>query len=216
MLALNEYEYLPLSKVENLAEKSDNYFAWKDKKTFRFLGGSALLGELMLTSTKQLIGLTDFDMNWLNGGHTAEYFNQTDKQVMAGRSITNAREMLLKANAHGEIVSRIVIVSKRHINHNGHCVGVAFESKDITQSILPTLDLKATTQNTYPIKFTPKERACIKFLLCGHSYQRIGEKLYISSRTVEYHFEKIRDKLNCRNKQALIDKLLKMGYKPAV
>lgn len=214
MLTLNQYTELTIQQIDKIAEESVCYFAWKDKQS-HYLGGNQTIPEFtQIPSIQEILGLTDFDLNWLNGGHTAEYFTAIDKQVMAGRPLTNAKEIVLKANPYGEIITRIILISKRPIVHNGRCIGVAYEAIDVTSSILSAPILYPSANDSSIVKnFTTRELVCIKFLLCGYSYQQIGDKLNLSSRTIEYHFDKIRDKLNCRNKSALIEKLIKMGFK---
>ncbi len=215
MLALNQFDYLTLAQVDEFAEKSIGYFLVKDP-SFRFVTGNEKSREFTQLSIEAVIGLRDYDLNWLPGGHNADYFNSIDKEVMRQqRAMTNEKEIVLKANSEGEVITTVTVVSKRPVLHNGKCLGVALEAFNITDSIFPTLSQQCTqVRPVNPLKnlFSPRELDCIRLLLFGYSYKHIANKLNLSSRTVEGYIEKIKIKLNCHNKQRLIDKLLEMGF----
>lgn len=60
----------------------------------------------------------------------------------------------------------------------------------------------------YPhIAFSRQESICMKFALAGKNVHEIAEKLKLSPRTVEFYFIKMRYKLDCSNKQELIQKV---------
>lgn len=50
---------------------------------------------------------------------------------------------------------------------------------------------------------TKRERECLKCLIEGLTAKQIGESFSISFRTVEFHFENIKNKLSCSNRQEL-------------
>jgi DNA-binding CsgD family transcriptional regulator len=62
------------------------------------------------------------------------------------------------------------------------------------------------------VVFSKREYHCIQYLLKGYSAKSIAEKLDISSRTVEYHLDKLRHRMGCYNKSHLIDKLAKFQW----
>lgn len=55
----------------------------------------------------------------------------------------------------------------------------------------------------YASLLTKRERECLKCLLEGLTARQIGDAFSISFRTVEFHFENIKNKLNCANRQEL-------------
>ncbi len=215
MLAFNQYEYLTLSNVEQFSEKSTGYFLVKDPK-LRFLTGNQKSSEFTDLPITTLIGLNDHDLNWLPGGHNTDYITDIDKKVMSKqRYITNEKEILLKHNTKGEVITTVIMISKRPVMHNGNCLGVALEAFNITDSIFPTLPSQSTQKksiNPLDNLFSRRETDCINLLLYGYSYKNIANKLNLSSRTVESYIESIKLKLNCHNKQILIDKLREMGF----
>lgn len=212
MLILNQYEYLDTSQIERISEQTTGFFVWKDKNHC-YLGGNNQSGEcVQLSSTQELIGLTDYDLNWLSGGHTAEYFQKIDKQVMAGKYITNEKEIIVQRNSKGEIVVKVMVVSKRPLMRNKTCMGIVLQATDATHLFFPTLASNSSTiWQSNKEKFTTRERDCMKYLVFGYSCKRIAAELHLSSRTVEHHVENIKEKLNCTNKQQLIDTLLILG-----
>lgn len=58
-----------------------------------------------------------------------------------------------------------------------------------------------------PVSLTLKEIEVVKYLLKGLSAPKIADNLFISSRTVEHHLERIKDKLDCTSKAELIQKI---------
>ena len=54
---------------------------------------------------------------------------------------------------------------------------------------------------------TAREIEVMNCLLDGKTAKETARQLYISFRTVEKHFENIRIKLGCKNKQGLISKI---------
>jgi DNA-binding CsgD family transcriptional regulator len=58
-------------------------------------------------------------------------------------------------------------------------------------------------------KLTPKEMEIALFLAEGLTYKEIGERLFISDKTVDNYVQRIYEKVGVRNKMALINKLTK-------
>ena len=75
-------------------------------------------------------------------------------------------------------------------------------------------DQEAFLKRIDPIQFemlkslSRREKECIKWLLKGLSAVQIGKKIHLSSRTVEFYIENVKNKLGCRTKQELFDVLL--------
>jgi len=57
-------------------------------------------------------------------------------------------------------------------------------------------------------QLSARESECALMVMEGNSAKHIANRLNLSSRTVEKHLEAIRSKLNCYNRQELIEKLL--------
>lgn len=58
---------------------------------------------------------------------------------------------------------------------------------------------------------TKKEAECVAYMLEGATAKQIAKKLNISFRTVEAHFRKIKEKLNCSNKDELSRLIINSG-----
>ncbi len=52
--------------------------------------------------------------------------------------------------------------------------------------------------------FTNREFTIATYLLKGYRYKQIAEVLNLSSRSVEFYIQNMREKFYCRNKRALI------------
>lgn len=64
------------------------------------------------------------------------------------------------------------------------------------------------------LKFSPREKECLMLLRQGFSYQKIGEALGLSERTVEHYLESVKNKLEVQSRSELIwvaDKLMQLG-----
>jgi len=57
-------------------------------------------------------------------------------------------------------------------------------------------------QNIY---LTQREAECVLCLLTGCSMKKVGEKLGLSARTIEFYVNNIKAKLKCRTKAELLD-----------
>ena len=53
------------------------------------------------------------------------------------------------------------------------------------------------------LSLTPREKECLSLQLHGKTAKETAKLLFISPRTVEYHFENIKNKLNCNNKKEI-------------
>lgn len=110
----------------------------------------------------------------------------------------------------------------------GNPVGLALHYMDVTnyaflQNSLALLGMdlryqKNPKQATYIIKstysdlpLTPRETEIAFYLLRRKMNREIAERLNISRRTVEAHLQHIKDKLACRTKPQLIEKLLNLN-----
>jgi DNA-binding CsgD family transcriptional regulator len=62
------------------------------------------------------------------------------------------------------------------------------------------------------VKFTAQETECMKLALRGKTIVGIAETLSLSSRTVEYYFQRMRQKTNAISKADLIEKVLESDF----
>lgn len=62
---------------------------------------------------------------------------------------------------------------------------------------------------------TKRERQILPLIASGETSLEIGEKLFISKRTVEYHLSNIMRKLNLRNQKEVVRYCIEMGITPS-
>lgn len=108
---------------------------------------------------------------------------------------------LLKNSSKDELINAIMKVSE----------GGQYFSSDVTLSLLQ--DEKTGTGNglTKGIKLTNREIEIIKLIAEGYTNKEIGEKLFISHRTVDTHRTNLMRKLEVNNVAGLISYAIKKG-----
>ena len=60
--------------------------------------------------------------------------------------------------------------------------------------------------------FAPRERQCMALLLQGKTAREIAKHLNLSTRTVEFYFFNMRNKLAARTKKELIQRVLETDF----
>ena len=65
--------------------------------------------------------------------------------------------------------------------------------------------------NTPKIELTARERQVLEMLSRGHNSKEIGELIFISSNTVEYHRKQLLRKTGSRNVAELIGNAFRIG-----
>ncbi|MFC7246729.1 LuxR C-terminal-related transcriptional regulator, partial [Catellatospora aurea] len=65
-----------------------------------------------------------------------------------------------------------------------------------------------------PNPLTAREQEVADLVLAGLTYRQIGEKLFISAKTVEHHMARIRRRLGCDSRSELLAKLRAMAAEP--
>ena len=65
--------------------------------------------------------------------------------------------------------------------------------------------------NTPKVELTSREKEVLEMLSIGYNSKEIGERIYISSNTVEYHRKQLLRKTNSRNVAELIGKAYRTG-----
>jgi DNA-binding CsgD family transcriptional regulator len=65
---------------------------------------------------------------------------------------------------------------------------------------------QAQTKHRTPL--APREVECLLYLLRGHTAKQTARQLQLSYRTVEFYIANVKDKLHCRTRSKLIEKML--------
>ncbi len=121
--------------LDSIINRMPAYIFWKNKSSI-YLGCNHRFSHLVgLTSSEEIIGKTDFDLNWKN--EEVELFREGDRSVMSGNPLINVEEIIKQPNKK-DIVMLVSKVPLR--NKTGECIGMLGMSMDITE-------LKETQQN---------------------------------------------------------------------
>jgi DNA-binding NarL/FixJ family response regulator len=84
--------------------------------------------------------------------------------------------------------------------------------KIFTEEVAKGLNLEDVLSNFSDKKITKREKAILKLLVEGLSNVEIGEKLFISDRTVGKHRENIMRKAECKNLAELVTYAKNAGF----
>ncbi len=112
-----------------------------------------------------------------------------------------AQGYLLKSCSQEELFTAIRKVAR----------GQSFFSPDVTLSLLRTDGGERTIKDARNEMLTDRESGILKLIVGGFSNKEIGEKLFISHRTVDTHRTNIMKKLNVSNIAGLISYAIRHG-----
>lgn len=112
-----------------------------------------------------------------------------------------AQGYLLKSCSQEELFTAIRKVAR----------GQSFFSPDVTLSLLRTDGGERTIKDARNEMLTDRESEILKLIVGGFSNKEIGEKLFISHRTVDTHRTNIMKKLNVSNIAGLISYAIRHG-----
>src|SRR5688572_3917101 len=115
--------------LENIILHIPNFIFWKDTN-FQYLGCNENYAQLLgLKSPTDIIGKTDYDLEWHSDGHTANFFRQRDQEILDGKTIINL-EQCLSTKTHNKVV---VILNKIPLyDEDNNIIGILGVSTDIT------------------------------------------------------------------------------------
>ncbi len=205
-------------------------FFWKDLKSI-FVDCNDVAAKLgNISHKKELIGKSDFQIPAFHDG--AKRFQEDDQEVIqtgkAKKGIpdrfsfpNNITLNLLaykypwydeKKNILG--IKGIVIDSLDNVGHHTLEYFINHNSPVKNGLLLAEQEIrvaKEKIQQIFSQSLTIRELECLNFLRKGLNAKSIAVKLNISHRTVEHHFEHIRNKLGIHNKFQLFE--LMVNYK---
>ncbi len=222
---MSPFVNIPAKNIEqSLLRQLPGCWGCKDKNSvFRYVNQeyAELIGH---TSPEHCIGKTDFDMLSPTTECAAE-FQRQDKYVMeTGESLK-----ILDIHPYPDGHWRAHIFTKTPWrDEQGNTLGTIFYGRELTdtavievgywvcravetdpnqQSIFrfSNLDSKAVT-------LTKREQETLFLLLYGKKPQFISQVMGISTKTVEGHVARLRNKFDANSKNELIDKAMEAGY----
>ncbi len=185
--------------LENIFVQVPTYIFWKDLHSV-FLGCNHHFARAAgLNSPDEIIDKTDFELIW--GDSHAEYYQQSDQEVLAGLHKHNLVETQSRDN--NQIVN-ILITKVPLLDTNGQIIGVIGSYSDLID--VNYSGTPKSKQNN--IALSPKQADCLAYVAMGMTAKQIAEVMNLSTRTVQHYIENIKVKLNCWTKSALIKKAL--------
>ncbi|NRA46303.1 MAG: hypothetical protein HRU09_15225 [Oligoflexales bacterium] len=106
-----------------------------------------------------------------------------------------------------------VLCSMEPVENNGMLDLSRFVFTENFQSI-KSKDQFSFTINGFKDDFdlTEREKQVVFHLIRGRTSKTIADRLKITKRTVDFHLDNLKTKLNCPNKEALVEKLIAEGF----
>ncbi len=172
--------------------------------------------DFIATNQKPDIVLMDIDMPVMNGINAAREIKKNFEGIrILTLSMHNEKgviQTLMDAGADGYILKNS---SKEELEKGIRtiCKGETFFSTDVTMSLL-NQSSEITQEKELPQEIkdlTEREIEILKLVAEGYSNKEIGERLFISHRTVDTHRTNLMKKMNVHNVAGLIRFALKSG-----
>jgi two-component system response regulator NreC len=191
---------------------------FRDLNGFEVVGsaedGKTCLEEVRANKEIDVI-LMDIDMPKMSGIEVTKFVKQEFPNIkVIGLSMHNERgiiQSLIDVGADGYILK----------NSDGHELekgiravlnGQRFFSTEVTMTLLGQTEEIQRNQNTEELKdLTEREKEILSLIAEGYSNKEIGDKLFISHRTVDTHRTNLMRKLDVHNIAGLIKFALKNG-----
>lgn len=210
--------------------QTDMNVFWSDKDGY-YLGCNDKVSKLFGVTEDKIIGrrIDDLVKDNIVQKSLADYLNNENSAVLSAQTprLNIADPVIIHANG-----APIHYVTNRFplFDHNNKISGVFGLTVNITDSLLvkrsglfgylimaahtnrrekylnELFTNKETDQSVSGLSL--KESKCLYYVLRGKSAREIGEILFISTRTVEGHIANAKDKLQCKTRSELIDRIL--------
>lgn len=201
-------------EIEHILGSTGQFIVAKDRNS-RYLYCNELYAEYLdLDSPASLVGKNDADFF---PASLSNIFRWGDVHTMKGGLFINVPEILIR---NEEIIS-ILTTKNRLKNKNDETVGTVVSVLNLSAlaTTPPPEQLpQVSDENLYQYIienncdfFTPREFEVFKYIFLGYYSKQIAKKLNISSKTVEYHIEKIKNKLQCSHKNYIIEAAMRFG-----
>lgn len=194
--------------------KHANIYIWAKDKEYKYLYCNERFAEAAgLDSPEQIVGKSDHQLYWKQ---YADYYQLNDSWVMQGNSLKNAPDVIDTVNN----IKDILINKNRLFDSNNQCNGVGGTFVDITgKQLIKKTGYYDQIKKRYCIDdevlgklyLTVREITVFKHILLGYSARQIGEEIEISAKTVESYIDRVRLKLQAKNKGEIITKAIQFG-----
>ncbi|MGR1225500.1 LuxR C-terminal-related transcriptional regulator [Aeromonas veronii] len=169
----------------------------------RFIASNANFEEYSGFSSRQLVGLSDFDMPWFKH---ADIYISHEKDILAGRSYIVIEPL--------SGLKKTSLITEREIIYNKDGVPSGIISTSIPFS--PPIEMLPIIVSTIKpvdvgVKLTKKETVILYFILKGYKRSDITKYTQVSVVAYDRHINNIKQKLDAKNTVELINKASELG-----
>ncbi|MDX2230712.1 MAG: response regulator transcription factor [Leptolyngbyaceae cyanobacterium bins.349] len=133
--------------------------------------------------------------------------NEVDARVQ-GHSM-GADDYLIKPFEPKELLAKIEAQLERSRRFHAEMVRLMQRSPETQETASP-----ATTMTTQALPLTPAEAKVFWEVVQGYTNKQIGDRLFVSPRTVQTHLSNILSKLELENRSQLVRFAFEQGFKP--
>jgi DNA-binding CsgD family transcriptional regulator len=198
--------------LEQILNGTDIYLFAKDRKGKYIFANDNLACAAGMDSKEQMIGKTDYDLIWRD---QADVFRQGDKRTLDGNPHIKIPEVQIQPDGIKEIITSKNIL----YTHNDTAVGiigyyiestgkVLIDKIGIYDPVKKRIYLGSTFNSEY---LTRREIQVFYYVLLGLSARKIADRLFRSKKTIEYHIDRIKNKLQCNTRGDMIAIAIKSG-----
>lgn len=190
---------------------------FKDKYSV-YLGGNQFLATTMgFAKPQDIIGMKDTDIKSEMVAF-ADKFVREDKEVMLA-----GEQQHIDMGRYNDGVLRATLSTKKVLlSANQEIIGTVFSRVELKSSILSklfdkTLSIKLPQYYTIARPYgeyhlNKRETESLFYLIRGYTAKEIAQRLGLSAKTIEYHIEQLKNKLNCSKKSELVEKSIDLGF----
>lgn len=184
---------------------------WKDNSGKYRANNKAHCATAGILESKDLLGLTDYDLIWSN---SATSYIENDQKVLANKTSCIFLEQGPTVNHETAFFlcakKPLFLQSQKTDGILG--LGILFhpnQSNELFSHLI--LEDYTIPQDNQPY-LTAKQLNCLFYLVLGMSHKEIASQLNLAPKTIEHHFEKIKIKLQCKSRAELIKVALKIPH----
>lgn len=217
----DELNSVLVNQVVSTLDDTDSFVFIKDTQ-HRYIGCNNTYARFLGLENKQrIVGLTDAIVN----PQQADLYLQDDTKVLGGEKLIIDNPAFFKQYGKLQVSGEIIPVK----NLNNDIIGIFGTTKLIFNianrpfySVMALLDANTipiivskrfynVDTNHGAVKLSKREVECILLLLKCITYEAIATSLQLSQRSVESYFVNIKNKLNVKQKNEIVDTVIKGG-----
>lgn len=200
-----------------LLNKIPGAIGFKDQFS-TYLGGNQQLARGMGYSRPQdIVGMKDTDIK-SEMVVFADKFMSDDKAVM----ISGERQHIDIGRYQDGVLRATLSTKKALLTADQQVIGTVFSRVKLKSSIPgklfgESLNIKSPQYYTIGGQYgdyhlSRRETDTLFYVIRGYTAKEIAQKLGLSPKTIEYHIEQLKNKLNCNKKSELVEKSIDLGF----